>query len=65
MAVRDDEELPRRPPARLEKPVLDPLGIAELRSYIEELRGEIARVEAEIARKQSHRSGADQFFRRP
>lgn len=64
MAIQDDEELPR-PKARLEKLLLDPLGIAELQAYIEELKGEIARVEAEIARKQSHRSSADSFFRNP
>jgi uncharacterized small protein (DUF1192 family) len=36
-----------------------------LRAYIEELRAEIARVEADIASKQSHRSAADAFFRKP
>lgn len=64
MAI-DDDELPKAPPSRLQKPVLDSLGIAELTTYIGELREEIARVEAEIARKQSHKSSADTFFRRP
>lgn len=60
----EDEELPRRAP-RLERPVLDTWGVTELQEYIGELRAEIGRAEAEIARKQSHRSAADSFFRRP
>ena len=60
----EEDDLPRRP-RRLEKLPLDLLGIEELRDYIGELREEIARVEADIARKQSHRSAADQFFRKP
>jgi uncharacterized small protein (DUF1192 family) len=69
MARNDDEESPWAAPprkrARLEKLVLDTLGIDELREYIGELREEIARVEADIERKQGHRSAADSFFRRP
>lgn len=61
MAEEDDG--PRRPRARLDKPVLDTMGIAELNAYIGELRAEIARVEADIARKQGHRSAADAFFK--
>jgi uncharacterized small protein (DUF1192 family) len=61
----DDEEEPLRKRTRLEKPVLDTLGIEELRAYIDELRAEIARVEADIETKQGHRSAADAFFRRP
>ena len=61
----DDEDLPVRKPRRLEKLVLDTLGIEELRDYIGELKEEIVRVEADIARKQGHRSAADSFFRRP
>jgi uncharacterized small protein (DUF1192 family) len=60
----EDEELPRKR-ARLERPVLDSWGIAELNGYIDELRAEIARAEAEIDRKQGHRSAADAVFRRP
>jgi uncharacterized small protein (DUF1192 family) len=56
---------PVRKPARLEKLVLDTLGVEELREYIGELRAEIARVEADIDRKQGHRSAADAFFRKP
>ena len=54
-----------RPQPKLAAPPLDPLGVAELQSYITELRAEIARAEAIIARKQDHRSTADNVFRRP
>jgi uncharacterized small protein (DUF1192 family) len=60
----DEDEGPVRKRARLEKLLLDTLGIEELRDYIGELQAEIARVEAEIDRKQGHRSTADAFFRR-
>ncbi|HEY0418448.1 MAG TPA: DUF1192 domain-containing protein [Acetobacteraceae bacterium] len=63
MVHDDDEPAPR--PARLAKLPLDLLGVAELQDYIDELRAEIARVEADILRKQSHRSAADAFFRKP
>ena len=59
-----DEDLPR-PRPRLVTPPLDPLGVAELQTYIAELRQEIARAEVEIGRKQSHRSAADNVFNRP
>jgi uncharacterized small protein (DUF1192 family) len=68
MARDDDDnpwEAPPRKRVRLEKLVLDTLGIEELRDYIGELREEIARVEADIDRKQGHRSAADAFFKRP
>ena len=63
--MAEDEDAPVRKRIRLEKLVLDTLGVEELRDYIGELREEIARVEGDIARKQSHRSVADTFFRRP
>jgi uncharacterized small protein (DUF1192 family) len=63
--ARDEEDPQPRKRVRLEKLVLDTLGIAELRDYIDELREEIARVEADITRKGSHRSAAEAFFRRP
>ena len=63
--AHDDEDPPPRKRVRLEKPVLDTLGIEELRDYIAELREEITRVEADIARKGSHRSAAEALFRRP
>jgi uncharacterized small protein (DUF1192 family) len=60
--MQEDEDTPRArrlaPP-----PVLDGLGVAELRGYIEELTAEIRRAEAEIARKQAHRGAADSLFR--
>lgn len=62
--VEDDDNLPR-PKRRLERPLLDSWGVEELQLYIGELRDEIARAEAEIGRKQSHRSAADAFFRKP
>jgi len=65
MRVVEEEDLPLRKRRRLEKLVLDTLGIDELRDYIGELKEEIARVEGDIARKQSHRSAADAFFKRP
>jgi uncharacterized small protein (DUF1192 family) len=64
-AMMDEEEGPPRKRTRLEKLVLDTLGIEELRDYIAELKAEIERVEADIERKQGHRSAADAFFRRP
>ncbi|WP_428540785.1 DUF1192 domain-containing protein [Rhodopila sp.] len=63
MAREEDDPLTKR--RRLDPLLLDSLGIDELRSYIEELRTEIARVEADIGRKNTHRSAADAFFKRP
>jgi uncharacterized small protein (DUF1192 family) len=63
--MMDDDDNPVRKPARLQKLVLDTLGIAELREYIDELKAEIMRVEADIDLKQGHRSAADAFFKRP
>ncbi len=63
--MAQEEDLPVRRPRRLERLVLDSLGVEELRAYIGELREEIARVESDITRKQSHRSAADAFFRQP
>jgi len=60
----EEEEGPVRKRSRLEKIVLDSMGIEELRDYIAELQSEITRVEGEIDRKQVHRSAADAFFRR-
>jgi uncharacterized small protein (DUF1192 family) len=60
--MQEDEDA-ARPKRRLSAMVLDPLGVEELRAYIDELREEIARTEAVIARKQAHRSAADSFFR--
>jgi uncharacterized small protein (DUF1192 family) len=58
----DEEDRPKKP-ARLEKPLLDPLSVDDLTDYITELRGEIARAEAAIMRKKSARGHADGFFK--
>jgi uncharacterized small protein (DUF1192 family) len=63
--MAEEEDVPVRKRTRLEKLVLDTLGIEELRDYIGELRDEIARVETDIARKNSHKTAADAFFRKP
>ena len=63
--MAEDDDAPPRKRVRLEKLVLDTLGVEELRDYIGELRDEIARVEADIGRKQSHKSAADAFFKKP
>ena len=59
-----DEDAPR-PKAKLVTPALDPLGVVELQSYIDELRNEIVRAEDAITKKLGHRSAADSVFRRP
>ena len=63
--MAEEDDTPVRKRTRLEKLVLDTLGIDELRDYITELNDEIARVEADIGRKQRHRGAADAFFKRP
>jgi uncharacterized small protein (DUF1192 family) len=63
--MAEEEDLPIRKRRRLERLVLDTLGVEELQDYIAELREEIARVEADIEGKQRHRSAADAFFRKP
>ncbi len=63
--MAEDDDVQPRKKIRLERLVLDTLGIDELRAYIVELREEITRVEADIARKSDHKSAADAFFRKP
>jgi uncharacterized small protein (DUF1192 family) len=63
--MTEEEDAPLRKRTRLERLVLDTLGVAELHDYIGELRDEIMRVEADIAAKNSHKSAADAFFRKP
>jgi uncharacterized small protein (DUF1192 family) len=62
--MMDEEEGPVRKRTRLERIVLDSMGVEELRDYIAELKAEIERVEADIERKHGHRTAADAFFRR-
>lgn len=62
--MRDDEDAPIRKKRRVEPLLLDPLGIEELRDYIDELKAEIARAELAIEKKTGHRSAADAFFRK-
>lgn len=60
-----EEDLPPRKKKRLEPPVLDTLGVEELRLYITELQEEIRRAEAEIKAKQAHAAAAALFFKPP
>ncbi len=60
-----DDETPKPRPARMVQLALEPLGVAELREYIDELRAEIARVEADITKKGLTRNAAEAFFRKP
>jgi uncharacterized small protein (DUF1192 family) len=59
----EDEELPQKRRTWLEKPLMDPLSVADLRLYIDELRGEVARAEAAIQKKEGARGHADSFFK--
>jgi uncharacterized small protein (DUF1192 family) len=56
---------PGDPLVELGKQDLDPMSIEELQSRIETLRGEIARVEAHMQRAQTHRSAAEELFKKP
>jgi uncharacterized small protein (DUF1192 family) len=64
----DLEELfpskPDDPLVALGKQDLDPISIAELHERIEALKAEIARVEAHIQRVQTHRSAAEELFKK-
>lgn len=61
----DDDDLPLpQSQARFNAKDLAPLGVVELRAYIDELKGEIARVEAAIAAKLGQRAGAEAFFKK-
>ena len=64
----DLEELfpskPDDPLVALGKQDLDPLSIAELQERIEALKAEIARVEAHMQRAQTHKSAAEELFKK-
>ena len=55
---------PGDPLTELAKQDLDPISIEELNERIEALKAEIARVEAHIEKVNSHRSAAEQLFKR-
>ena len=55
---------PKDPLVELGKQDLDPLSVHELQERIEALKAEIARVEAHMQRAQSHRSAAEELFKK-
>jgi len=56
---------PGDPLKELAKQDLDPLSQDELAERIEALKAEIARVEAHMERAATHRSAAEELFRKP
>jgi uncharacterized small protein (DUF1192 family) len=56
---------PGDPLVELAKQDLDPMSIEELQARIEALKTEIARVEAHMHRAQTHRSAAEELFKKP
>jgi uncharacterized small protein (DUF1192 family) len=56
---------PDDPLVALGKQDLDPLSIDELKERVELLKAEIARVEAHMQRAQTHRSAAEDLFKKP
>ena len=50
--------------AELARQDLDPLSVDELQERIEALKEEIARVEAHMIRAASHRSAAEELFKK-
>jgi uncharacterized small protein (DUF1192 family) len=67
-AVMDLDDLfpskPGDPLVELARQDLDPMSIEELQERIEALKVEIARVEAHIQRVQTHRSAAEEIFKK-
>ena len=55
---------PGDPLVELARQDLDPMSIEELQERIEALKVEIARVEAHIQRVQTHRSAAEEIFKK-
>ena len=55
---------PGDPLIELGKQDLDPMSIEELHARIEALKVEIARVENHIERAQTHRSAAEELFKK-
>jgi uncharacterized small protein (DUF1192 family) len=56
---------PGDPLVELGKQDLDPMSIDELQARIAALKDEIARVEAHMNRAQTHRSVAEELFKKP
>jgi len=55
---------PKDPLTELGKQDLDPLSIHELEARVEALKAEIGRVEAHMASAQTHRSAAEELFKK-
>jgi uncharacterized small protein (DUF1192 family) len=55
---------PDDPLVALGRQDLDPLSVDELEERIEALKAEIARVEAHMKRAQTHRSAAEELFKK-
>ena len=55
---------PGDPLVELGRQDLDPMSIEELKERVEALKGEIARVETHMQRAQSHRSAAEELFKK-
>lgn len=55
---------PKDPLAELGRQDLDPMSIEELQERVEALKAEIARVEAHMQRAQTHRSAAEDLFKK-
>jgi uncharacterized small protein (DUF1192 family) len=63
-----DELFPSKPEDPLKalgRQDLDPMSVDELQERIEALKAEIARVEAHMQRVQTHRSAAEELFKKP
>lgn len=56
---------PGDPLVELAKQDLDPMSIEELQARIEALKAEIARVESHMQSAQTHRSAAEELFKKP
>ncbi len=55
---------PGDPLTELAKQDLDPMSIDELQARVEALKAEIVRVETHMRRAQTHRSAAEELFRK-
>jgi uncharacterized small protein (DUF1192 family) len=56
---------PGDPLVELAKQDLDPISMEELQARIEALKAEIARVESHMQRVRTHRSAAEELFKKP